>query len=93
MAETPQGPGAPAQTLAGFSLVVTGTLTGYSRDEARAVITAHGGKSPDAVSTKTSALVAGKSGGSKSARAEELGIPVLDEEGFERLLATGRLPG
>ena len=81
----------PAQTLAGLSIVVTGTITGYSRDEARAAITAHGGKSPDAVSTKTSALVAGKGGGSKLARAEELGVPVLDEEGFERLLATGRL--
>ena len=93
VAEVPQDPGAPAQTLAGLSIVVTGTLTGYSRDEARAAITAHGGKSPGAVSTKTSALVAGKGGGSKSARAEELGVPVLDEEGFERLLATGRLPG
>ncbi len=93
VAEARQGPGAPAQTLAGLSIVVTGTLTGYSRDEARAAITAHGGNSPGAVSTKTSALVVGKGGGSKSARAEELGVPVLDEEGFERLLATGRLPG
>lgn len=85
--------GAPAQTLAGLSIVITGTLTGYNRDEARAMITAHGGKSSGSVSTKTSALVAGRGSGSKLARAEELGVPVLDEIGFERLLTTGRLPG
>ena len=92
VAEVSPGPETLAQTLAGFSIVVTGALSGYSRDEARAAISARGGKAPGSVSTKTSALVVGKGSGSKSARAEELGVPVLDEADFERLLTTGRLP-
>jgi hypothetical protein len=80
--------------LAGMAIVVTGTLDGYSRDEARAAIVARGGRSPQQVSVKTTALVAGEAGGeSKLVRAEALGVPILDEAAFERLLASAELPG
>ena len=79
--------------LADMAVVVTGTLAGYSRDGAKAAIVALGGTSPGSVSARTTALVAGEGGGSKLARAEELGVPVLDEEAFARLLDTGELPG
>ena len=80
------------QTLAGRSVVVTGTLDGLSRDGAAAAIKAHGGKSPGSVSKSTFAVVVGESpGASKLTKAESLGIPVLDEAGFERLLQTGEL--
>jgi DNA ligase (NAD+) len=79
--------------LAGMAVVVTGTLAGYSRDGAKAAIVALGGTSPGSVSARTTALVAGEGGGSKLARAEELGVPVLDEEAFDHLLDTGELPG
>jgi len=78
--------------LDGMAIVVTGTLDGYSRDEARAAIVARGGRSPGSVSAKTTALVAGEGGGSKSVRAEALGVPILDEAAFERLLADGEIP-
>jgi DNA ligase (NAD+) len=81
-----------APTLAGRSVVVTGTLAGYSRDEAASAIKARGGKSPGSVSASTLALVVGESpGASKLAKAEKLGVPVLDEAAFERLLQTGEL--
>jgi DNA ligase (NAD+) len=81
------------QTLEGKSVVVTGTLGGYSRDEAEAVIKAHGGKSPGSVSKKTTAVVVGEGpGASKLTKAEELGVPIIDEAGLETLLATGELP-
>ena len=79
--------------LAGMAVVVTGTLAGYSRDEAKAAIVALGGTSPGSVSARTTALVAGEGGGSKLARAEELGVPILDEAAFDRLLDAGELPG
>jgi DNA ligase (NAD+) len=79
-------------TLAGRSVVVTGTLQRYSRDEAAAAIKARGGKSPGSVSGSTYAVVAGESpGASKLAKADQLGVPVIDEVGFERLLQTGEL--
>ncbi|MEZ5141742.1 MAG: NAD-dependent DNA ligase LigA [Acidimicrobiales bacterium] len=79
--------------LAGMSVVVTGTLAGYSRDDAEAAIKARGGKSPGSVSKKTTAVVVGEgAGASKLTKAEELGVPVLDEAGFGHLLATGELP-
>ena len=84
------GEGGPAQTLAGRSVVVTGTLEGFTREEAEAAIIARGGKSPGSVSAKTAALVVGADpGAAKTARADALGIPVLDEAGFVRLLETG----
>ena len=82
-----------APLLADMAVVVTGTLAGYSRDGAKAAIVARGGTSPGSVSVRTTALVAGEGGGSKLARAEELGVPILDEEAFARLLDTGELPG
>lgn len=82
-----------AQSLAGKSVVVTGMLGGFTREEAEAAIVARGGKSPGSVSAKTTAVVVGDSpGASKLARAEALGIPQLDEAGFRRLLETGEPP-
>ena len=91
-----EGPAGPEldQTLAGMSVVVTGTLDGYSREEAEAAIKARGGKSPGSVSKRTTAVVVGDApGASKVTKAEELGVPVLDEAAFVRLLETGALPG
>jgi len=90
------GPAAPSvpQTLEGRTVVVTGTLEGFSRDGAEEAITSRGGKSPGSVSKKTTAVVVGESpGASKLTKAEELGIPILDEAGFVHLLETGELPG
>ena len=80
-------------TLSGKAVVVTGTLTNYSREGAEHAIKARGGKSPGSVSAKTFAVVLGDSpGASKVTKAEQLNIPVLDEAGFEVLLETGELP-
>jgi DNA ligase (NAD+) len=73
--------------LSGKSLVVTGTLEGFSREEAEEAIRAAGGKPAGSVSKKTDYLVAGEKAGSKLAKAQELGVPVLDEAGFRRVLA------
>jgi DNA ligase (NAD+) len=71
-------------------VVVTGTLEGYSRDEAAAAIVARGGKSPGSVSKSTYALVVGDSpGASKLSKAEKLDVPIVDAARFERLLETG----
>ena len=84
---------ATPQTLEGKAVVVTGTLAGYNREAAEEAITSRGGKSPGSVSKKTLALVVGDSpGASKLTKAESLGVPILDEAGFEHLLATGQLP-
>ena len=81
------------QTLVGKAVVVTGTLANYSREEAEAAIKSRGGKSPGSVSAKTFAVVLGESpGASKVTKAEQLKIPMLDEQGFEILLETGELP-
>ncbi|KUH69449.1 DNA ligase (NAD(+)) LigA [Mycolicibacterium novocastrense] len=77
------------RTLEGLSIVVTGSLTGYSRDEAKEAIVARGGKAAGSVSKKTAYVVAGDSPGSKYDKAVELGVPILDEEGFARLLQNG----
>jgi DNA ligase (NAD+) len=80
------------QTLTGRTVVVTGTLDGFSRDSVEAAIKARGGKSPGSVSKKTTAVVAGEGpGASKLSRAEELGVPVIDEAAFVTLLETGEL--
>ena len=80
-------------TLTGKAVVVTGSLTNYSREGAENAIKARGGKSPGSVSAKTFAVVLGDSpGASKVTKAEQLNIPVLDEAGFEVLLETGELP-
>jgi DNA ligase (NAD+) len=82
------------QVLAGKAVVVTGTLERYSREEAELAIKARGGKSPGSVSAKTFAVVVGDSpGASKLSKAQELGLPILDDDGFDRLLELGELPG
>jgi DNA ligase (NAD+) len=77
------------RTLEGLSIVVTGSLTGFSRDEAKEAILARGGKAAGSVSKKTAYVVAGDAPGSKYDKAIELGVPVLDEDGFRRLLEQG----
>ncbi len=77
------------RTLEGRTVVVTGSLEGFSRDESKEAIISRGGKASGSVSKKTDFVVVGANAGSKAAKAEELGVPVLDEEGFVRLLATG----
>lgn len=77
------------RTLAGLSIVVTGSLNGFSRDEAKEAIVARGGKAAGSVSKNTAYVVAGDSPGSKYDKAVELGVPILDEDGFRRLLADG----
>jgi DNA ligase (NAD+) len=85
-------PSAP-QVLVGKSIVVTGTLEGFNREEAELAITSRGGKSPGSVSKKTTAVVVGEAPGqAKVTKAEELKVPVLDEAAFVRLLETGELP-
>jgi DNA ligase (NAD+) len=73
--------------LTGKTLVVTGTLEGFSREEAEEAIRTAGGKPGGSVSRKTDYLVAGESAGSKLAKAAELGVPILDEDGFRKVLA------
>lgn len=77
------------RTLTGLTIVVTGSLTGFSRDEAKEAIVTRGGKAAGSVSKKTSYVVAGDSPGSKYDKAVELGVPILDEEGFRKLLTDG----
>jgi DNA ligase (NAD+) len=77
------------RTLEGLSIVVTGSLPGFSRDDAKEAIVARGGKAASSVSKKTAYVVAGDSPGSKYDKAVELGVPILDEDGFRRLLAGG----
>jgi DNA ligase (NAD+) len=82
------------QTLEGKAVVVTGSLPGYNREEAALAITSRGGKSPGSVSKKTLALVIGESpGASKLTKAEALGVPIVEADGFEALLKTGEVPG
>ena len=89
--EGPAAPDAPP-TLAGMSIVVTGTLERWSRETAEEAIKARGGKAPGSVSKKTTAVVVGEGpGAAKLTKATELGVPVLDEAAFERLLDTGEL--
>ncbi|MCZ4497797.1 MAG: NAD-dependent ligase LigA [Marmoricola sp.] len=77
------------QTLAGLSIVVTGSLVAFSRDSAKEAILSRGGKAAGSVSKKTDYVVVGESAGSKADKAEELGVPVLDEAGFTKLLEGG----
>jgi DNA ligase (NAD+) len=77
------------RTLEGLTIVVTGSLSGFSRDEAKEAITARGGKASSSVSKKTGFVVAGEAAGSKLDKAHSLGVPVLDEDGFRALLEEG----
>jgi DNA ligase (NAD+) len=79
----------PPQTLAGLTIVVTGSLAGFTRDGAKEAITSRGGKAAGSVSKKTDYVVVGESPGSKADKAEQLGVPILDEAGFVQLLQAG----
>ena len=90
--EEEQAGDAVPQTLAGLTFVLTGTLERHTRDEAKAALQAFGAKVSGSVSKKTSYVVAGAAAGSKLAKAEQLGVPVLDEEALDRILETGEAP-
>jgi len=78
-----------ARTLEGLTVVVTGSLVDFSRDSAREAILSRGGKAAGSVSKSTDYVVVGDNAGSKAAKAEELGRPILDEAGFKQLLEAG----
>ena len=78
-----------ADLFDGLTVVVTGTLVDFDRTSAKEAIESRGGKAAGSVSKKTSYVVAGEKAGSKLTKAEELGVPVLDEDGFKDLLANG----
>ncbi len=80
------------RTLEGLTIVVTGSLVDFSRDSAKEAILSRGGKAAGSVSKKTDFVVVGENAGSKADKAEELGVPVLDEDGFKALLADGPPP-
>jgi DNA ligase (NAD+) len=77
------------RTLEGLSIVITGSMEGFSRDEAKEAIMARGGRAAGSVSKKTAFVVAGEAAGSKLDKARQLGVPVLDEAGFRVLLDRG----
>ena len=77
------------QTLEGLTIVATGSLSSFTRDEITEAITSRGGKAASSVSSKTDFVVAGDSAGSKLEKANELGITILDEAGFKKLLEKG----
>jgi len=77
------------RTLAGLTIVVTGSLEGFSRDEAKEAILSRGGKAAGTVSKKTDYVVVGENAGSKADKARELGLTILDEAGFRDLLESG----
>ena len=81
-----------AVNLGGKTFVVTGTLARYSREEVEDLIKRHGGKATGSVSKKTSYLVAGENAGSKLEKARQLGVPILSEEDFEKLISAGSRP-
>ena len=89
--EEVEEPDAP-QTLAGLTFVLTGTLQNYKRTEAAKLLEAMGAKCTGSVSKKTSYVIAGEAAGSKLAKAEQLGVPVLDESALEQILTTGQVP-
>ncbi len=78
-----------ARTLEGMTVVVTGSLEGFTRDGAKEAIIARGGKAAGSVSKKTDFVVVGENAGSKAEKAEQLGVPILDEAGFAKLLEDG----
>ena len=91
--EEPQVVSDVPATLTGKAVVVTGTLDGFSRDEAEAAVVQRGGTSPGSVSKKTFCVVVGESpGASKVSKATELDIPIVPQERFIELLETGEIP-
>ena len=77
------------KTLSGLTIVVTGSLEGFSRDQAKEAILSRGGKAAGTVSKKTDYVVVGENAGSKADRAADLGLKILDEDGFRALLESG----
>ncbi len=77
------------RTLEGLTIVATGSLQDFTRDSVKEAIVSHGGKAAGSVSKKTDYVVVGENAGSKADKAEQLGVPVLDEAGFRRLLENG----
>ncbi|TWG94848.1 DNA ligase (NAD+) [Nocardioides sp. J9] len=77
------------RTLEGLTVVVTGSLVDFSRDSAKEAILSRGGKAAGSVSKKTDFVVVGDNAGSKADKAEQLGVPILDEDGFKKLLESG----
>ena len=90
--EEVEEPDAP-QTLTGLTFVLTGTLQNYKRTEAAKLLEAMGAKCTGSVSKKTSYVIAGEAAGSKLTKAEQLGVPVLDESALVQILTTGQVPG
>ena len=91
--EAGERPSTLEATLTGKAVVVTGTVPGFTREEAEAAIVARGGTSPGSVSKKTYCVVVGESpGAAKVTKAEDLGIPMVDASGFTALLETGEIP-
>ena len=90
--EEQQPADAKPQSLAGLTFVLTGTLERHKRDDAKEALKAFGAKVSGSVSKKTSYVIAGANAGSKLAKAESLGVPVLDEDALEQILATGGVP-
>ena len=78
-----------APTLAGLTVVITGNVPGYTRESAQLAVEARGGKATGSVSKKTDLVVAGAGAGSKLAKAQALGIPVIESADFETLLEKG----
>lgn len=89
VSEDRTGVEAVPQVLAGMTLVITGTLGGFTRETATSAVTDRGGKVVGSVSSRTTAVVAGENAGSKLAKAEAVGVPILDEAGFVELLQRG----
>ncbi len=93
--ETPDHPGPgvadekPIGVLDGLTIVVTGAVEGFTRDSAKEAILSRGGKAAGSVSKKTDYVVVGENAGSKETRARELGLNILDDEGFRQLLEAG----
>ena len=77
------------RTLEGLTIVATGSLQHYTRDSVKEAIISRGGKAAGSVSRKTDYVVVGENAGSKADKAEQLGVPILDEAAFEQLLAEG----
>jgi len=82
----------PAGVLAGLTVVVTGSLDGFTRDEAKEAVLSRGGKAAGSVSKKTDVVVAGENAGTKETKARELGVPIVDEAGFVEMLEHGWTP-
>ena len=87
LAAAPRQRAAGARLLDGMTFVITGTLPDLSREEAAALIEAHGGKVSSSVSKKTRYVLAGEAAGSKLTKAQELGVPIIDEAALRAMIA------